>query len=175
MLKVKSGDIEQLGTLFERYKKPLFGFFYKSTRNPALCDDLVQNVFLRLLKYRSTFTGSGKFTTWMFQVAHNVFVDHCSKSGRTRNIEDMDDSSFMAEQELTENIVKDEQMKILEAALQRLDSEQRELIYLSRYQELKYKEIGKMLNCTEGAVRVRIFRALAELKRIYAELEGNTV
>jgi len=174
MLQVKTGDIEKLGPLFERYKKPLFGFFFRSTRNPALCEDLVQNVFLRLLKYRATFTGSGKFTTWMFQIAHNVFMDHCAKSGRTRNIEDMDENSFIEEQELTDNIVKDEQLKLLEEAMQKLDAEQRELIILCKYQELKYKEISTILNCSEGAVRVRVFRALAELKRIYAELEGKT-
>lgn len=174
MLQVKTGDVEQLGVLFERYKKPLFGFFYRSTRNPALCEDLVQNVFLRLLKYRSTFTGSGKFTTWMFQIAHNVFMDHCSKSGRTKNIEDMNENSFIADQELTDNIVKEEQVRLLNEALSKLNEEQRELIFLSKYQELKYKEIGKILNCNEGTVRVRIFRALAELKRIYTELEGNT-
>lgn len=173
MLQVKTGDIEQLGVLFERYKKPLLGFFYRTTRNPALCEDLVQNVFLRLLKYRSTFTGSGKFTTWMFQIAHNVFIDNYTKSGKTRNIEDMDENSFSAEQELTDNIVKEEELQLLNKALNKLDSEQRELIVLSKYQELKYKEIGNILNCSEGAVRVRIFRALAELKRIYLELEGN--
>lgn len=173
MFQVKTGDVEKLGLLFERYKKPLFGFFYRTTRNPALCEDLVQNVFLRLLKYRSTFTGSGKFTTWMFSIAHNVFMDNCSKSGRTKNIEDMNENSFAAEQELTDNIVKEEELELLNEALKRLDDEQRELIILSKYQELKYKEIGNILNCTEGAVRVRIFRALAELKKIYLELEGT--
>lgn len=175
MFQVKTGDIEQLGILFERYKKPLFGFFYRTTRNPALCEDLVQNVFLRLLKYRTTFTGSGKFTTWMFQIAHNVFLDNCTKSGRTKNIEDMDVNSFIADQELTDNVVKEEEIRLLNEALNRLDAEQRELIVLSKYQELKYKEIGNILNCSEGAVRVRIFRALAELKKIYFELEGKKI
>jgi RNA polymerase sigma factor (sigma-70 family) len=173
MFQVKAGDIEQLGILFERYKKPLFGFFYRTTRNPALCEDLVQNVFLRLLKYRTTFTGSGKFTTWMFQIAHNVFVDNCTRSGRTRNIEDMDENSFIAEQELTDNVIKEEEVRLLNEALNKLDAEQRELIVLSKYQELKYKEIGNILNCSEGAVRVRIFRAVAELKKIYLQLEGK--
>jgi len=174
MLQVKEGDIEQLGVLFERYKKPLFGFFYRTTRNPSLCEDLIQNVFVRLLKYRTTFTGSGKFTTWMFQIAHNVFIDHCSKSGKTMNIEDVNENNLKAEQELTDNIIKEEQISILNEALSRLNPEQRELIILSKYRELKYKEIGAIFNCTEGAIRVRIFRALAELKKIYVELEGNT-
>lgn len=173
MMQVKTGDIEQLGLLFERYKKPLFGFFYRSTHNPSLCEDLVQNVFLRLLKYRGTFTGSGKFTTWMFGIAHNVFLDHCSKSGRLKSIDEVDENSFISEENLTDNFIEKEQIKLLNAALNKLNEEQRELIVLSKYQGLKYKEIGEILNCTEGTVKVRIFRALNELKDIYAKLEGN--
>ena len=173
MLQVKTGDIEQLGVLFERYKKPLFGFFYRSTHNPSLCEDLVQNVFLRLLKYRSTFTGSGKFTTWMFGVAHNVFLDHCSKSRRYKSIEDLHENSFISDENLTDNVIEEEQIKLLNTALNKLNDEQRELIILSKYQGLKYKEIAEILNCTEGTVKVRVFRALNELKDIYAKLEGK--
>ncbi len=173
MLQVKTGDIEQLGELFERYKKPLFGFFYRSTRNPSLCDDLVQNVFLRLLKYRSSFTGNGKFTTWMFGVAHNVFLDHCSKSGRLKSIEDLNENSFISDENLANDVIEDEQIKLLNSALNKLSDEQRELLILSKYQGLKYKDIAEILNCTEGTVKVRVFRALNELKDIYLKMEGK--
>ena len=59
MIKVKDGDLEKLGLLFERYKKPLFGFFYGMNRDADLCEDLVQNVFMRILKYRYLFRGEG--------------------------------------------------------------------------------------------------------------------
>jgi RNA polymerase sigma factor (sigma-70 family) len=175
MLQVKSGDIEQLGVLFERYKKPLFGFFYRSTFNPSLCEDLVQNVFLRLLKYRATFTGNGKFTTWMFGIAHNVFLDNCSKSGRFKNIDDINQDNFISDDNPANTMVEEEQIKILNNSLNKLNREQRELIILSKYQGLKYKEIAEILNCTEGTVKVRVFRALNELKDIYVKLEGSTI
>lgn len=173
MLQVKSGDIEQIGVLFERYKKPLFGFFYRSTHNPSLCEDLVQNVFLRLMKYRSTFTGSGKFTTWMFGIAHNVFLDNCSKSGRFKGIDEVNEDCFVSDENLTNNIIEDEQIKLLNTALAKLSNEQRELIILSKYQGLKYKEIAEILGCTEGTIKIRMFRALNELKDIYVKLEGK--
>ncbi len=61
MLKVKSGDLDKLGLLYERHKKRLFGFFYKMNSDASLSEDLVQNVFVRMLKYKHTFTGEGSF------------------------------------------------------------------------------------------------------------------
>jgi hypothetical protein len=80
MLKVKEGNLDKLGLLFERYKKPLFGFFYGLTKDAELCEDLVQNVFFRILKYRYLFRGDGDFKTWMFHIARNVNHDHFRKN-----------------------------------------------------------------------------------------------
>jgi len=80
MLKVKEGDLDKLGLLFERYKKPLFGFFYGMTRDSELSEDLIQNVFFRILKYRYLFRGEGDFKTWMFHIARNVSHDHFKKN-----------------------------------------------------------------------------------------------
>ncbi len=68
MLMVKSGEIDRLGLLFERYKKPLFGYFYRTFHDKETSEDLVQNVFIRILKYRSKFTGYGKFSSWMYRI-----------------------------------------------------------------------------------------------------------
>ncbi len=77
---VKSGEIDRLGLLFERYKKPLFGYFYRTFHDKETSEDLVQNVFIRILKYRSKFTGYGKFSSWMYRIAHNVSVDYYRKN-----------------------------------------------------------------------------------------------
>ncbi|MEQ8884415.1 MAG: RNA polymerase sigma factor, partial [Balneola sp.] len=61
MMKVKDGDLDKLGLLFERYNRPLYSFFYKKTFQTDVSEDLVQSVFERMLKYRSTYSGSGAF------------------------------------------------------------------------------------------------------------------
>lgn len=73
MAKVRDGDLDRLGLLFERYKKPLYGFFYGLNRQQELSEDLVQNTFLRILKYRHLFRdeptrglSGGDFRAWMF-------------------------------------------------------------------------------------------------------------
>ena len=56
MLKVKEGDLDKLGLLFERYKKVLFAFYYRMNFNAELSEDLIQNVFMRILRYKHAFT-----------------------------------------------------------------------------------------------------------------------
>jgi len=66
MLKVKDGDIDKMGLLYERYHRQLFSFLFHMTRHKEVSEDIVQNVFFRMLKYSKGFTGSGEFKTWMY-------------------------------------------------------------------------------------------------------------
>jgi len=79
MLKVRDGDLGKLSFLFERYHRALFNFFLRSTGNRDLSEDLVQEVFLRILKYRHTFRPDSQFSAWMYHVARNAQIDHFRK------------------------------------------------------------------------------------------------
>ena len=175
MLKVKAGDVDKLGLLFERYNKSLFGFFYRMTHNAKTSEDLVQNVFLRMLKYKHTFTGEGKFTTWMYHLARNINVDHHKKQSRMGYKDDLSDweNRLPDDVDTESQINQQEEIQLLNTAMAKLAPEKREILVLSRYQGLKYKEIGQLMNCSEGAVKVRIHRALTDLKKIYKKLENN--
>ena len=176
MIKVKDGDLDKLGLLFERYKKPLFGFFYGMNKDAALSEDLVQNVFLRILKYRYLFRGEGDFRTWMFHIARNVNHDHFRKikwkGGEKEDLDRWQDRLANHDNRLTE-FQQEEEMQLLSLALDKLPDDKREIILLSKYQEKRYREIGTILGCTEAAVKVKVFRALQELREIYRNLEKH--
>jgi RNA polymerase sigma factor (sigma-70 family) len=174
MLKVKEGDLDRLGLLFERYKRPLYGFFYNMSKDGELAEDLVQNVFLRILKYRYLFRGEGDFKTWMFHIARNVNHDNFRKDKirHKDSIEDWEDH-LRDDNDRAASIEKDEELHLLSMAMDRLPEEKRELLLLSKYQDKKYKEIGEILGCTEGAVKVKVFRALQDLKAVYKQLEKH--
>lgn len=174
MLKVKDGDLERLGLLFERYKRPLYGFFYNLSRDGELAEDLVQNVFLRILKYRYLFRGDGDFKTWMFHIARNVSHDNFRKDKvkHKKPIEEWEDHLLDDSDRLTD-MQRDDELQLLSLALDRLPAEKRELLLLSKYQEKKYREIGEIIGCTEGAVKVKVFRALQDLKALYKQLEKH--
>ena len=172
MLKVKSGDVDKLGLLYERYNKILFGFFYRLTSNSATSEDLVQNVFMRILRYRDKFRNEGKFSTWMFSIAHNISADHFKKTKRRGYTEDIDELEVRDDCDLDEKIIKDEEKNILNKALDQLSKEYKEVIVLSRFHDLKYKEIAEILNTTESNVKIRVFRAIKELKSILIKMEN---
>ncbi len=173
MLKVKDGDISRLGLLFERYKKPLFGFFYGLNKNPELSEDLVQNVFYRILKYRYLFRGEGDFRTWMYHIARNVSNDHFRKNRNADKADRLEpwEERLAGGHEVAADLHQQESHELLKQALDRLPDDRREILLLSKFQEKKYKEIGDLLGCSEGAVKVKVFRALQELKEVYQALE----
>jgi len=172
MMKVKEGDLDKMSLLFERYKRPLYGFFYGLTRQQELSEDLVQNTFLRILKYRHLFRGEGDFRAWMFHIARNVNHDHHRKNKvkMTGDLEAWQDRIGHQENRAAE-LQYLEEHQLLNIAMERLSVEKREILLLSKFQEKKYAEIGEVLGCTEGAVKVKVFRALQELKAIYKQLE----
>lgn len=169
MLKVKAGDLDRMGLLFERHYKPLFGFLYRMTADKENSEDMVQNVFLRMLKYRHTFKGDGEFRTWMYHLARNVLNDYHKRSKRQADPLEHE-LREVADETQESTIDKEEQVYLLNRALTRLTEENREILVLSRYQELAYSEIARILNISEANVRVRIHRAMAQLKSAYLKL-----
>lgn len=174
MEKLQGGQTEKLGLLFERYHKRLFGFFMKLTRGKqALSEDLVQNTFFRVLKYKKSYKPDKKFSTWIYQIGRNVFYDQCKK--KSNNEYSVDEFTFNEPSTKMESPFEeiDERKIILQQALDELPDDKREIIVLSRYEGLKYKEIGDILDCTENAVKVKAHRALKELKQRYSQIEKN--
>lgn len=171
MLKVKDGDLDKLGLLFERYHRRLFGFFYRLTRRQDISEDLVQSVFERILKYRHTYSNSGPFSTWLFQIARNIHTDFYRKKEKHEEEIEKIEWNSIAEESQEPELEDNRKQKLLETALEKLDPIKKETLILSRYQGFKYKEIATIMDCSESAVKVRVFRALNELKEIITELK----
>lgn len=175
MVKVKEGDLDKLGLLFERYNRRLYRFFYRMTHRRDVSEDLVQGVFERILKYRDTYTSNGSFATWIFQIARNMQSDHYRKNQNGEELdglidwEQLEGDHFESEREQPYN----EKLKLLQQALNQLDETKKETLVLSRFQGFKYKEIAEIMNCSESAVKVRIFRAIQELEVLIKELKRH--
>jgi RNA polymerase sigma factor (sigma-70 family) len=173
MQKVRAGDLDKMGLLFERYHRELFGYLYHMCGRPDVSEDIVQTVFYRMLKYRHTFTGEGSFRAWMYHLARNVLVDTAQKNKRMGYHHDVGDYAEKLGGGMAADVSlqREQDLALLREALSALSSEHREVLVMSRFQELRYEEIARILEITEGAVKVRVHRAMNELKKIYQRIE----
>jgi RNA polymerase sigma-70 factor, ECF subfamily len=167
MAQVRGGVGEMLGTLFERYHVALFNFFYKLTGQRAMSEDLVQDVFFRILKYRQSYHPGTGFRAWMYQIARNARVDLLRRQHPEISWEPEMSPAFVPEDQAQQ----DQQAFLLRTALLELPEEKREVLVLSRFQDLKYEQIAEILGCELSTVKVKVHRALHELREIFQKLE----
>jgi RNA polymerase sigma factor (sigma-70 family) len=174
MLKIINGDTDKIGMLYERYNKMLFGYFFKLTKNQELSEDLVNDVFLKILKSTDKYRGDGIFRVWMFRIAHNVFIDNYHKTkrviieeqifAREKQTDTMEDSHLILE--------RSENKLLVHQALLKLKKKEHEVLVLCKLDGLKYREVAGILNCSEEAVKVRTFRAMQNLKNILQKMQN---
>jgi RNA polymerase sigma-70 factor (ECF subfamily) len=175
MEEVKQGKVEKLAVLFEKYHVQLFNFFLRLTGNRGVSEDLVQDVFLRILKYRTTYRGQSKFTVWMYQIARNAHIDYLRKTKGELSLDDQWDEVVETEPTPPDRLEHGQDVKLIQEALARLPLKKREVLVLSRYQDMKYKDIAELLGCQIGTVKAHVHRAIKDLGKIYYELSGGTV
>ena len=167
MLNVKNGDTDKLGLLFERHSRSLFGFFYRMTHRSDISEDLTQNVFMRMLTYRHTYTGDGNFKTWMFRIARNVLSDHHrsdKKMGERDELANIDEMMYGEVENAEQKLEKQDRKQLLWHAIDKLEETKREIIIMNRYHGLTYREIAEVMNSSENAIKVKAFRAMKELR-----------
>jgi RNA polymerase sigma factor (sigma-70 family) len=173
MARVADGDIRQMTHLFRRHHVRLYNFFLRLTGSRQGSEDMVQEVFFRMLKYRHTFHGRGEFTAWMYHLARNVLADQYRKRSKEPPGDGEPDEIPAGSPHALEQMEIDQERDLLEQALARLPGEKREVLVLSRYQELRYDAIAAILGCSVDAVKVRVHRAMNDLRSIFFELSGE--
>lgn len=165
MMAIKGGNVDALVPLFERYNKMLYNYFIRLTYDENTSMDLTQNVFYRLLKYSYTYKPDKTFKYWLLHIARNILNDHFETSKRNKtaqyNIEQIGDKSK------DENIENQMQNNELYDALAQLPADSREIIELNRFQGFKYNEIAEITGITESNIKVKVHRAMKQLREIY--------
>lgn len=170
---VKNDDLDKAAVLFDRYHKPLYNFFVKITFDRDLGHDLTQNLFLRMLKYRKTFRNEHAFRPWIYQMARNVYADHYRKNKVMFSDYNSVDQVSTKLESVDQKMVANEEEKLLYVALYRLNPDQREVLVLTRFHELKYEEVASILNTTVANVKVKVYRAMKALREVYVKLDKN--
>ena len=171
MAAVQDGDTSAMGVLFHRHHAALYRYFARMSGSASLSEDLTQEVFLRLLRKSDTWQRQARFSSWMYRIAHNAFIDHARKNKwETAMPETIEIAAPVGRQ-----LEQDQEQALLRRALMAMPPEKRELLVLSRYQGLRYEQIGELLGVETNTVKVRVFRALGQLREIYERMSGRLI
>ena len=173
MHEVQGGHLDALGEIFERHHRPLFRFLSRTTGDRALAEDLTQEVFVRILKYRHTYDEGSRFETWLFRIARNARADHFrTRPPLAMTVDDALDMPAPAPGP-AQQFERETEARQLECALRQLGEEPRDLLVLARYHDMPYDQIAELLGIEVGAVKVRVHRALKQLRALYFRLEDR--
>ncbi len=166
MREVRNGDVRRLEALFDRHAPTFLRYSMKMTGNRAWSEDLVQEIFVRILRHRETFRDGFLFTTWAFRIARNAYVDQYRK----RRWEVSTEKPVERPVEATDELETEQDLRLLRRALAQLPEPQREVLVLARFQQMPYEDIAELLDIEVGTVKTRVHRAIKQLRDIYQDL-----
>ena len=138
--------------------------------NPDRADDLVQETLVKAWSNLGSFVEGTNLPAWLFTILRNIYYSEYRK--RRREVPD----DTLGEQgdgapPVDERLSREHDLSLLQQALRQLPEGKRDVLLLSRFQNLQYSEIGKLLGCEPGAVKLRVFRALKELRQVFGDLQ----
>lgn len=175
---VADGDASCLGTLFERHHRGVYRYCLQMTRSKAMSDDLVQEVFLKVLKRASSFRGEGSCKAWIFNIARNVTFDvlRQSQTVKTADDEESESDELLIDHRSSEQVAAGYQnLQLVERALAEIPAAAREVIWLGRFVFDDYDELARALGCTVSAARVRMHRAMESLHSTFTRMNGAPI
>lgn len=166
MQQVRAGDTAKLSGLFARHGDRLFRYCWRMNQDSRLSEDLVQESFCRILRFRTSFQDGRGFQAWMYSIARNLQMDHWRK----KRFEADWDEGFDPPAPQGAPLEARQELQLLHEALSRLTPSKREILILARFEELPHEKIAEILGCEPGSARVRLHRALASLRETYTNL-----
>ena len=167
MLAWAAGDGEAFAPLYARHRARLYRYLLRQLREPALADELFQDVWQRVIAARGRWTPDAGFVTWLFRIAHNRLADHWrAQQYRPPAPADADErAARIPDPDTPERTLSDfEQRRQLQLALDALPPEQREVLLLRLEQQLTLEEIGAITGVGRETVKSRLRYAMDKLR-----------
>jgi RNA polymerase sigma-70 factor (ECF subfamily) len=181
MRRFQAGDADAFTQLYERHLRGLLNFFFRLCWDASLSEDFAQEVLLRVYKSGKQWEPNAKFTTFLYRIARNFWIDHCrllstqkekvslnaevAGEGELSLIDRLPDDIKPPEDDLDRREVYGAIMK----ALEQLPEEQRMVFVLSEIEEMKYQEIAEVMEVPVGTIKSRMHTAVAKLQELLGD------
>ena len=170
MLRYRDGDVAAFETLYRRHKDALFRYLLRLCRQRAAAEDVFQEVWGKIIKSRDNYRPTAKFTTFLYHVAHNCFIDHIRRNRRHGNTADIEPDSQPDGSDSPEILVeKSLARRKLDAALGSLPDEQRDVFLLYEEAGLGLDEIAAITDCKRETAKSRLRYAVRKLREALDE------
>jgi len=182
---ILDGSEAAFATLLERYKDKVFRLLGRYCRDPIECEDLAQDVFLKVFRKLDTFNHESAFFTWLYRITVNAATDFLSRASR-RRLRLVEDEAVLDDgarnhgardrdaQSPAAPLMREELATVTRQIVDKLPEKYRTILILREFEDLSYNEIAEVLQCNLGTVESRLFRARQrfkdQLERCHPEL-----
>lgn len=171
--RVLKGEREAFAALLDAYKGAIFNLAFRMTDSYQDADDLSQETFIRAYRNLRQFDPQKRFFTWIYTIGLNLIRNHMKKRGREMSRENATRSSSEAGidqgAQTERDMMQAQEIRRLEICLQKLPTDLREAVVLRFYQDLSFEEIATISDASLSAVKMRVYRGLEQLKRMFTQ------
>ncbi|MFC1467682.1 RNA polymerase sigma factor [Verrucomicrobiota bacterium] len=179
VLQSQKGDLSAFDQLVRRYYSKIYGLVYNMTGNREDAEDVVQDVFVKAYSKLGSFRGKSRFYTWIYRIALNSTINFRKKRTRRQamRLDDLnpdvkEDLAFMrlfSGETPLRKVKLNELQKKLNDAIQTLSDKHKQAVILHDIQGMPHEEIAKIMKCSVGTVRSRLFYARKKLQEKLTE------
>jgi RNA polymerase sigma-70 factor (ECF subfamily) len=174
MMQAKRGDQRAFDLLFRQHRAPVQRFVFRMVRDRTEAEDITQEVFLRVYRYRDGYEVTAKFTTWLYRIAGHVTLNWIRDHSRSRYSEPLEPPAGSRPRRhfvdgtvrIDEWLLFQSRMAALRSAMDELPARQRQIVRLHKFEEMGCEEIASALGCSNQAVRSTLCRAYGKLREM---------
>ena len=169
MIDFKAGDLMAFNLLYARHKGPSYRYMLKQCSDQSMADDLMQELWGKLINAKESYEPTAKFTTWLYTIAHHVLVDHHRRFARQQlplgsdtDVESLTTVDIHSPEQQT---VANQQKKTINYCLKRLPAIQLETFLLKQETDLNLEQIAEIVDCSLEAAKSRLRYAYQSLRK----------
>lgn len=156
--------MRKIEKIYREYYDTVFKYLFCLTHDKELSEDLVQETFVRMIKNIDKFEGKSKLSSWLCEIAKNLWIDYIRKNKRKVELNENEELNIQSEQNIeNEYIEREDENKVFEK-IKALDEISQKIMYLRVKGEMSFKEIGDILDKSENWARVTFYRAKQKVK-----------
>ncbi len=160
---MQAGDPAVIDDIVDQYKDSLFAFIVRMVNDYQQAEDIFQETWIRVIRHIGSFRGDAKFSTWLFQIARNVYRDSLRKKRGYFHVPIEETAELLSEPAM--DLSDKGESEYVRKLVARLPVKMREAVVLRYYHDMNIREISQVLGCSEGTVKSRIFNAIKTIRK----------